>query len=51
MFLRNNGGEFNLQNMLGHASLDTTRRYVSTLGKEDLLRVHKRASPVDNMLK
>ena len=48
-FLRNGGGEFALQLMLGHASLYMTRRYVSTLGAEDSFKAHQKASPVDNM--
>lgn len=49
-YLRNGGDVFTLQNMLGHASLEMTRRYVSALGADDMIEVHKRASPVDNML-
>ena len=48
-FLRNGAGEFVTQMTLGHSSLDMTRRYVSSLGTEDMLNTHKRASPVDNM--
>ncbi len=47
--LRNGMGEFTLQLMLGHSTLAMTRRYVSTLGEEDLLRAHRMASPVDRM--
>jgi len=48
-YLRNGGDQFTLQIMLGHASLDMTRKYVSTLGTEDMIRVHRKASPVDNL--
>ena len=48
-YLRNGGGEFTLQIMLGHSTLTMTRRYVSSLGAEDMIRVHRVASPVDNM--
>lgn len=48
-YLRNSGDQFTLQIMLGHSTLEMTRRYVSTLGAEDMLRVHAKASPVDNM--
>lgn len=48
-FLRNGGGEFALQIMLGHSSLYMTRRYVSTLGAEDSFKAHQKASPVDKM--
>jgi len=48
-YLRNGGSEFTLQIMLGHTSLDMTRRYVLALGAEDMARVHEKASPVDNL--
>jgi len=48
-FLRNGGGEFALQYMLGHSTLSMTRRYVSALGADDMIRVHEKASPVDNL--
>lgn len=47
--LRNGMGEFNLQWMLGHSTLQMTRRYVSSLGAEDAIKAHRVASPVDNM--
>ena len=50
-FLRNGGGEFTLQIMLGHSTLQMTRRYVSSLSQDDMIKVHRIASPVDNMLK
>jgi site-specific recombinase XerD len=48
-FLRNGGDIFSLQIMLGHSALEMTRRYVSTLGVEDMIRAHQKASPVDRM--
>ena len=48
-YLRNGGGEFTLQIMLGHSTLQMTRRYVSSLGAEDMINAHKLASPVDNL--
>ena len=48
-YLRNGGGEFTLQILLGHATLQMTRRYVSSLGEEDMIRAHQKASPVDRM--
>jgi len=48
-YLRNGGDEFTLQIMLGHTTLAMTRRYTSTLGTEDMMRVHRQASPVDNL--
>jgi len=48
-YLRNGGSEFTLQIMLGHSTLTMTRKYVASLGEDDLIRVHKIASPVDNL--
>jgi site-specific recombinase XerD len=48
-YLRNGGSEFTLQLMLGHSTLSMTRKYVSTLGEEDLIKAHRLASPVDNL--
>ena len=47
-YLRNKGDQFTLQIMLGHSTLEMSRRYVSTLGVEDMLKVHQTASPVEN---
>jgi len=47
--LRNGMGEFNLQSLLGHTTLQMTRRYVQTFGVSDALSAHEKASPVDNM--
>jgi len=48
-YLRNGGDLFTLQCMLGHSTLEMTRRYTSSLGADDMIRVHKMASPVDRM--
>jgi len=47
--LRNGMREFSLQIMLGHSSLAMTRKYVSTLGQDDMIRAHRTASPVDKI--
>jgi len=46
-FLRNGGNPLELQEMLGHARLDTVRLYVR-LAEVDLERAQKNASPADN---
>ena len=47
-FLRNGGDVFTLQQILGHTTLDMTRRYVSFLD-EDLKAAHLRFSPGDRL--
>jgi len=47
-YLRNGGDVFQLQQILGHESLEMTRRYVRYLDK-DLKLAHARNSPVDRM--
>lgn len=46
-FLRVDRNPFNLQYLLGHNSLEMVRRYTATLGMEDALKAHERASPAD----
>ena len=46
-FLRADRNVFNLQYLLGHSDLDMVRRYTATLGMEDALEAHKKASPAD----
>jgi site-specific recombinase XerD len=48
-YLRNGGTEFTLQIMLGHSTLQMTRKYVSSLSEEDMFKAHRLASPVDNL--
>lgn len=47
-FLRNGGSALHLQAMLGHSTLDMTKRYVAFSGR-DFREAHKRYSPVLNM--
>ena len=47
-FLRNGGDVFTLQQILGHSTLEMTRRYVSFLD-EDLKTAHLRFSPGDRL--
>jgi integrase/recombinase XerD len=42
-YIRRGGSVFHLQKMLGHSSLEMSRRY-SNLGTEDLTRMHQSTS-------
>ncbi|MCX6010893.1 MAG: tyrosine-type recombinase/integrase [Chloroflexi bacterium] len=46
-FLRVDKNVFNLQYLLGHSELEMVKHYVSTLGMEDALKAHEKASPAD----
>ena len=47
-FLQNGGDAFALQKLLGHTSLEMTRRYCQ-LADGDLKKMHRSASPADNL--
>jgi integrase/recombinase XerD len=47
-YLVNGGDVFSLQQILGHATLDMVRRYV-TLSEADLVSRHRAASPADRL--
>jgi site-specific recombinase XerD len=48
-FLRADRNPFNLQYLLGHNSLEMVKRYTATMGMEDALKAHEKASPADIM--
>ncbi len=48
MFLRNGGDALTLQRILGHTTLDMTRKYVN-MQSDDLVRSHSSASPLSNL--
>jgi site-specific recombinase XerD len=47
-YLVNGGDVFSLQKILGHSSLEMTRRYVN-LASGDVKDKHRRFSPMDNL--
>lgn len=49
-FLREDRNPFNLQYLLGHSSLEMVRHYTATLGMEDALEAHIKASPGDLLI-
>jgi len=51
LFLKNGGSPFECQYLLGHHSLEMTKRYCQSLGFEDAYKAHIKASPIDNLNK
>ena len=48
-YIRNGGDSFSLQEILGHSTLEMTRRYVH-LARRDVSEQHKKFSPMDCLL-
>lgn len=48
MFVQNGGHAFTLQSILGHTSLEMTRRYVNLFSQE-ISQAHKKYSPVEKL--
>lgn len=48
-YLRSGGDVFSLQRLLGHASLEMTKRYCESLSDADVAAKHRQYSPVDTM--
>jgi integrase/recombinase XerD len=46
LYIRNGGDSFSLQEMLGHSTLEMTRRYVH-LASRDVAEQHKKFSPME----
>ena len=49
LYIKGGGDSFSLQEILGHSTLDMTRRYVH-LARHDLADQHKKFSPMQNIL-
>jgi len=51
LFLKNGGSPFECQYLLGHTSLEMTKRYCQSLGFDEAYQAHVKASPIDNLNK
>ena len=49
--IRNGANLFYVQSLLGHSTLDMTRRYAATVDSEEAVRQHKSFSPADRLNK
>ena len=49
LYIRNGGDSFSLQEILGHSTLEMTRRYVN-LASRDVAEQHKKFSPMEGLL-
>lgn len=49
-YIQNGGGAFDLMRIMGHTSMEMTKRYVQLFGTE-LSAKHKEASPLENLFK
>ena len=47
--IRNGANLFHLQSLLGHSTLNMTRRYVATVDSEEAIKSHKNFSPLDRI--
>ncbi|MFI5346603.1 MAG: tyrosine-type recombinase/integrase [Elusimicrobiota bacterium] len=50
LYIRNGGDSFSLQEILGHSTLEMTRRYVN-LASRDVAEQHKKFSPMECLLR
>jgi site-specific recombinase XerD len=50
LYIRNGGDAFSLQDILGHSTLQMTKRYVH-LGRRDVSEQHRKFSPMDSLLR
>lgn len=49
LYVRNGGDSFSLQEILGHSTLEMTRRYVN-LARKDIAEQHKKFSPMNGLV-
>ncbi|MCL2706906.1 MAG: tyrosine-type recombinase/integrase [Dehalococcoidia bacterium] len=47
--IRNGANLFHVQSLLGHSTLDMTRRYAATVDSEEAVRQHHKFSPADRL--